>query len=305
MTDNHLVSVPLQTLLIWPTIQEALQFWRDHWCILRRGIFLGTIVGGLALFLDEIRSYFYANAGFNYSDVLIGVVGMFESFMFLVSTEIFISLTISSHRLILMRNDNDQYATLVIHWLKESRILSFFFGNFTSEKLACYGIKHINVGCFIFLIYMGAWLVLFLGQLIVGLFIENEVGKSIIPYVTIFPVVFYFIGRFSLACPALAVYGKEDSEWSWRENWEKSWEETTGHGWKIALLIGGLPIILGIGYELLVLLGIQEIAFLDSFLWAFLWFFFTPIETAILSIVFRELTNWTPSQSYLTQGSEA
>ena len=265
-----------KTLMVGPTIQEAMQFWRSHWTILRRGILLGTFLGGLALFLDEIRTYFYSNAGFNYYDVLIGVVGMFECFLFLVCTEIFISLTISCHRLMLMRNVNDQYQKLFIDWLKESRILSFFFGNFTSEKKALYMLKELNFGCFIFLVYMAALVVLFFGQLAVGLFIENEVWKSIIPYVTVFPCFLYFIGRFSFASPALAVY-EEDSEWSWREHLEWSWEETIGHGWKIAMLLGALPIIVGIAYEFLVLLGLQEIVILDSFLWSFLWFFFTPI----------------------------
>ncbi len=284
----------LKKLLVFVTILEAMQFWRDHWIILLRGILLGTLLGGLSLFLGEIRPYFYSNAESNYYEALIVVVGIFESFLFLVSTGIFISLAISCHRLMLMRNANDQYPKLFIDWIRESRILSFFLCNFTSEKKSLYLLKELNFGCLILLVYMGGLVVLFFGQLGVGLFIESKVWESIIPYVAVLPGFLYLIARFSLASSALAVYGKEDSEWSWREHFEWSWEATSGHGWRIALLVGCLPIIVGVAYEVLVLVGVQEIVFLDSFLWSFLWFCFAPFEVAVLSIAFRELTAWTP-----------
>ena len=142
---------------------------------------------------------------------------------------------------------------------------------------------------------MAANLVFFFGELGIGLLGESEAWARILLYVTVFPVLYYFVGRVSLVCPALAVDWKEDLEWSWRKNLEWSWEETNGHGWKMVLLVGGVPIILGIVYEFLALLGFKEIVFLDSFLQSFLWFFFTPIEIALVSIVFRELTHGIPA----------
>ena len=48
-------------------------------------------------------------------------------------------------------------------------------------------------------------------------------------------------------------------------------------------------------WYLLSFVGLSEFPVSSSFLTSFLLFLFTPVEVAVISIAFRELTNWTPS----------
>ncbi len=164
-------NISLKQLPVWATFREAVEFWQNHWATLQRGVLLGSFLGGLQLWLDEFSPF--PGSQKDLHEVFSVLLSFIQLSLFLVSIEVFVSLAISCYCLMLMRNTNDQYAKLFIDWIRESRMLSFFFGNFTSEKLSRYGIKQINFGCFILLVYIGAWLVLFFGQLIVGLFIEN------------------------------------------------------------------------------------------------------------------------------------
>jgi len=299
-------TVPQKTLLVWRTFREAIKFWLSHWTILRRGILLGTILGGFSWYFLDIPPFYNHEAEPSSYEILSGTVSVIQALISLTVLDIFLSLTISCHRLILLNNAHDAYHQGFLQGLREFNFSSFLFDDLF-HKNSMHWLKEINFFCLFLFVYLGAKLVFFFGQWSVEILglnwgnlqqgVENDALERIILSLTIFPGFFYFVGRFSLAYPALAVDWKHGLEWSWGKSLEWSWKETKGYGWQLALLVGGIPIILGMSYEFLILLGLQEMVFLDSFLQSFLWFFFSPIEVAVLSIAFRDLTYWTPPTS--------
>ena len=57
---------------------------------------------------------------------------------------------------------------------------------------------------------------------------------------------------------------------------------------------GFLPLTVGnLWYLLLSFIGLSELPVFSSFFTSFALFVFTPVEVAVISIAFRELTNWT------------
>ena len=98
---------------------------------------------------------------------------------------------------------------------------------------------------------------------------------------------FYFFGRWSLIFPAVSVDRDPSLMWSWKQ--------TRGNGWRLAILVGVVPTIASIIHELIWYywggVGILSSIF-NVFLFSFTWVLVTPLEVAVISIAFRELTNW-------------
>ena len=90
-------------------MREAIKFWRDHWPLLRRGILLGALLGGLSLVLEEIVPFPNSLRGYISTEILNGMVRILECALLFASLDILISLAISCHRLILMKDINDSY----------------------------------------------------------------------------------------------------------------------------------------------------------------------------------------------------
>lgn len=102
----------------------------------------------------------------------------------------------------------------------------------------------------------------------------------------VFPF-YYLFGRWVLVFPAIAI--DQDPKLSW------SWKQTKGNGLRMFILVGFLPLTVGNLWYLLPFIGLSEFPVFSSFLGSFVLFVFTPVEVVVISIAFRELTNWTPS----------
>jgi hypothetical protein len=289
-------------LHIWRTIRGAIEFYRGHWSILQGGILLGTILGGLSLYFLDIPQTYSKQGGPSFYEILSGAAMIVQGLISLIALDIFLSLAISCHRLILLNNAHDAYHQGFLQGIREFNFSSLIFGELFQKHWTNL-LKELNFFCFFLLFYLGANLLLFLGQWGGDLLsmnwdnslpmTEHEASARIIIYLTIFPAFFYFLGRFSFVFLALVIDETQGTEWSWQEKLEWSWNKTAGYGWRLALLVGSVPTISWILYQCLAILGFQQLIFLDSYLQSFLWFFFAPIiEVAILTIAFRDLTNW-------------
>ncbi len=69
----------------------------------------------------------------------------------------------------------------------------------------------------------------------------------------------------------------------------------------MVVLVGLIPLTVGYVGSLLALIGLSEYPVVSNFFSSFAVFFFAPVEVAVISIAFRELTNWTPSPSQLEE----
>ena len=100
-------------------------------------------------------------------------------------------------------------------------------------------------------------------------------------------LILYLFGRWSLLFPAIAV------DLSGRIKW--SWEQTRGNDWRMLVLVGFLPLTTAILGSLLSYGVPAPFSLVPVFLKEFAYFIVTPVEVAVVSIAFRELTNWEPA----------
>lgn len=110
----------------------------------------------------------------------------------------------------------------------------------------------------------------------------------------------YLLAPYCLVLPATAVDLKPSLAWSS--------EQTNGNKLRLALLFGGLPFVFGFLYcppSLLTWLEIDQLLIVKHVFRPFLVYLVTPIIVIVLSIAFRELTNWTPSSSHSEKTSIA
>ncbi len=110
----------------------------------------------------------------------------------------------------------------------------------------------------------------------------------------------YLLAPYCLVLPATAVDLKPSLAWSS--------EITKGNELRLAILFGGLPLIFGFLYcspSLLTWLEIDQMLIVKHVFRPFLVYLVTPIIVIVLSIAFRELTNWTPSSSHSEKASIA
>lgn len=110
----------------------------------------------------------------------------------------------------------------------------------------------------------------------------------------------YLIGRLSLLLPAIAV----DDQASLRS----AWSQSKGNGWRMALLVGWIPILIHILEQIIAVylnfyIGSQFTSYslgvyvaLFSVSEAFVRYTFFTIEVAILSLSFLKLSGWHTSQ---------
>ncbi len=266
-------------LPIWPTLREAMKFWWDHWAILWLWILLGALLEGINSSLQKflltkesgIDEKFFLMLGEGALGIIICVPGIL----------VFIFLAIASHRLILLENEKGTYHE-----------------KFTFSQREC------DFFWYLLCIYVGLGLLWLPGMIIFEFsiqawgdlekFFENRMWLKqifesclfLIPYI-------YFVGRYCLVFPAIAV--DMNKKYSWQRHLDWSWKISKRNAWRLALLVGGLPLLLDWVPNGIFGLAVDQWVYVDAFVRSFLWFAFVPFEVAVLSIAFRELTNWTPS----------
>jgi len=271
-------TLPQKKLPIWATIREALEFFRNHWSTLWSWILLGALLGGLAgcflTFFDSNSLETEKNTLMNLGEVLGIVLGI-------SSILISIFLAIACHRLILLENGNGVYPAKFN--FSERELNFFWYLLVISGGLILVGIP----GLIIFEIITHVW------EGLNQLLEEKEWMKEFVRNVIVHLPWIYFFGRYGLVFPAIAV--DMNKERSWQRDLDWSWEMSKGNEWRLALLVGGLPFFLDLVTSAISILGMSQWMYFDSFVGAFLGVVSIPLEVAVLSIAFRELTNWTPS----------
>lgn len=267
-------SLPLKKLPVLATIQEALMVSWQHRAILFRWIIGCTLFTGTLCYLQEylVVEYIWANKDWN---VLSGRISFFilSAFPILMISAMF---SVFCHRLVLA-NGEGKSSSRIAFGKREWR---FFGWHFTLCLIAIF-------------IGLVALIVHYLSLEILENIKENYGG--LVLRKTFLDILFYggfsyLLAPYCLVFPATAVDLKPSLAWSS--------EQTNGNELRLALLFGGLPFIFGLLYcppSLLTWLEIDQMLIVKHVFRPFLVYLVTPIIVIVLSIAFRELTNWTPS----------
>ena len=272
-------NIPPMKIQVWATIREAFEFLFKNWGLLWRWIFLGTLLNGLSrLFFgfvvfknpEAIQDYFVI-----LGEIILGIL------ITLPWISMFIFLTIVCHRLILLGPINQAYHEK-FHFSKREKE---YFWYMLRVYLRLILIVLPGFLLFVVVIFLWDdhnrffqdqnWVVEFFLYLILG-----------IPFL-------YFLGRYSLVFPAIAVDFKPIQEWAWPKSVHWSSAQAKGNEWRLVLLAGGVPLSLGLSNIGISILSLNQWVLVDSFVSSFFHFASLPIEVAALAIAFRELTNWT------------
>lgn len=279
-------SIPLKKLPILATIREALMVSWQHRIILFRWIIGCTLIAGTLCYLQEylVVKYVWANTDWS------SLSGRIFFFMLSAFPTLMISamFSIFCHRLVLA-NGEGKSSSRIAFGKREWR----FFG-------------------WNFILCLAAIFIVFLAIIVQSLSLEilenlKENYESLVLMETfldnyLLDILFYgggsyFLAPYCLVLPATAVDLKPSFAWSS--------EQTKGNELRLALLFGGLPFIFGFLYcppSLLTWLEIDQMLIVKHVFRPFLVYLVTPIIVIVLSIAFRELTNWTPS-SHLSEST--
>ncbi len=263
-------NVPQKKLLVWETIQEAFVFSWNHRQVLWVWIVIGAILTGLADLVEE----------FSYGETGRGLTG-FPYFAAIVLTPIpgllvFALLAVYCHRTLLVYQEEEN-----------NHKIRFFF----TERERKYFVWGIGITLVVLILVVP---VTFVGLVIWGQISEmlqgNYWGNTYVEglfftLVYLLPI-YYFLGRWILVFPAIAIDQEPKLGWSWKQ--------TKDNSWRMFVLVGFLPLTVGNLWYLLSFIGLSELPVFSSFLTSFALFVFTPVEVAVISIAFRELINWTP-----------
>lgn len=274
-----ILSQPQKKLPVWATIREALGFAWDSRRVLWGWIGVGAILAG---FGDLVAVYELMEK----DDGLMALLFIAIDFLAQISSLfVFALLAVYCHRIFLLSH----VETLNKFPFFTERELKYFGWMF---KIVC------SLG-FVLLIFPGTILAAIFWYPISDIFSEGSWEKTLIGWSLVyggflFPF-WYLFGRGILIFPAIAIDRAPNPEWSWKQ--------TKANAWQIFFLVGFLPMTVGNLGNLLPFIGFSEFPLFSAFLPPFVQFLFTPVEVAVISIAFRELTGWTPSQSHLEQAS--
>jgi hypothetical protein len=278
------IALSFKKLPVLATIREALKVSWQHRAILFRWIIGCTLFTGTLCYLQEylVVEYVWANKDWN---SLSGKISFFilSAFPTLMISAMF---SVFCHRLVLA-NGEGKSSSRIAFGKREWR---FFFW-------------HLNLCLVAIFIGLLAIIVHYLSLEILENLKWNYGG--IVLRKTFLDILFYggfsyLLAPYCLVLPATAVDLKPSLAWSS--------EQTNGNELRLALLFGGLPFIFGYLYcppSLLTWLEIDQILIVKHVFRPFLVYLVTPIIVIVLSIAFRELTNWTPFSSHSEKASIA
>lgn len=265
-------SLPQKKLPVWSTFQEAFRFSWGHRRVLWVWILLGVFLAGLVDIVNLLE----------YGEGDGGLTGLQYFAMILLtpipSLLVFALLAVYCHR------------TFLIYQGRKNITLQFFFTE-RERKLFAWV---IGIPLCVFLVILpGVMTIVFIwyqiNEMFQDSFLVSTFGMGLfIDVVGIFPF-YYIFGRWALVFPAITI--DQDPKLGW------SWKQTKGNSFRMFFLVGFLPLAVGHLWYLLPFIGLSELPVVDFFLSSFVLFLFTPVEVAVISIAFRELTNWAPSPS--------
>ncbi len=265
-------------LSVWSIFREAIEFSWEHRHALWRWIVLGAVLAGLS---EVVSLYEFQDK----KDGLWPLLYISIAFLAVIASfTVFVFLAVYCHRTFLLGSS------------QETKSLRF--------SCAKRGVKYVEWSLKLMIFFLVWYLFSAIGMEIFSDW--NSLGEMInknsweftplgwgILYSTCILPIYYVWGRATLIFPAIALDQDPKLDWSWKQ--------TKGNGWRMFLLVGLIPLTVGNLQNLMPFIGLSEFSLFNSFFTAFTLFVLTPVEVVVISIAFRELTNWTPS----TQLSES
>ncbi len=261
---------PLKKLPVWAMFREAFGFAWGHRGELWSWILIGALLAGLVdlVNLIEYGEENDALAGFPYFAIIFLTP--------IPSLLVFALLAVYCHR------------TFLLNHFEESRQIQFFFTGRERKFFAwIFGIPFLIVVVIFPAIFVVGIIFYGLSEGHLEIFLKNDFVMGLVFYGGFLLPFYYIFGRWSLVFPAIAIDQEPKLGWSWNQ--------TRENGWRLFVLVGFLPLTVGNLWYLLEFTILSETPMLSSSLASFTLFLFTPVEVAVISIAFRELTNWTPT----------
>lgn len=266
-------SIPLKKLPVLATIREALMVSWQHRIILFRWIIGCTLIAGTLCYLQEylVVKYIWAlNEKNSLGSIFFFILSAFPILMISALFSVF------CHRLVLANGERKSPSRITFG----KREWRFFCWNLALCLTA------IFIGLLAIIVH---YLSLEILQNLKWNYGSLVLKKSLLN-ILFYGGFSYLLAPYCLALPATAVDLKPSLAWSS--------EQTNGNKLRLALLFGGLPFVFGFLYcppSLLTWLEIDQMLIVKHVFRPFLVYLVTPVIVIVLSIAFRELTNWTPS----------
>jgi len=270
-----LINPTNKRISLWLTIQESFLFpWRQ-----RKHLWLWIFLcAALSFFIDFLGERVIGHTGFGEGISFVSLVRGIGDLLLvgIPLTLIFTIFAVSCHRLLLIGNHAVSRLGVSKFTKREMKFLMWW----------------IFIVAIAFLVFIPVSLPLFL---IIGEAFELEATSensnfslsSYLSTIIAFLPLMYLIGRFSLVLPATAVDQQPTLTWAWAQS--------KTNAWRLAILVGILPMMFSLITQGAKILGIGQFPLLNSVTEFFLMYGFATIEVAVLSIAFRELTAWVPS----------
>ena len=287
--NNGEVSQLRTPLLMWPIAREAcLLIWkcREHF---GRLLVVPTTFG---ILLSLANLYWFTEKDDTWRTMLFSFLIVIPHFL------IFTFLAVSCHRSILMGTHSVSRFGVPGWSMRETRFFLWLVG--------------IYLLGYLFMVLFGAGLGMITFAAAEWLGKKIEAVKGIADHLTfsyalmaltVVPFA-YLVGRLSLVLPAVAV--------DLRPRVNPSWSLTDRNGWRVTVLVGGIPllsstlqVLLGLAVDWLT--GISRLSdgniqwhgtysIAMSGLQSILHYVLATVEVAILSLTFKELSGWQPSE---------
>lgn len=280
-------------LKVLPIICEAFSFAWSQRRALWGWIVVGAFLSGLTDLVDPFLKLEEEGEVDAWANVL--MVMQYCSIIFLASTPstlVFVMLAIYCHRSILIDHGGKCPNLRLIFASREWRFFAWIIVVYTGAFLFIFpGITLIGIGA----------LAGFFSPEMDNVYLNSVWIKTLAEFLFMYGVFLspflYILGRWSLVFPAIAIDHRPSLSWSWKQ--------TKNNGWRMAVLVGFLLLIVGNLKHVLPFIGLSEFPMLSSYISSFVWFIFTPVEVAVMSFAFRELTNWNSSASLFSHPVEA
>ena len=289
---NEEVSRLRKPISMWPILREAcLLSWnhRQHFARL-------LIIPVTLMTLISVAESYWLESKDTSSIALIGFLQVLPDFL------IFTFFAVSCHRSILIGEHSvsrfgvpgwSMRETRFYLWILGIYTLGFFFLILFSAVL---GVIPVAIGR-----SMGETWDNIMAVMKHPAFFYSSMALLSVPFA-------YVVGRLSLVLPAVAV--------DLRPSFTSGWAQSEGNGWRVTILVGGIPILFMILQALFsVLVGwltgtndtqtLREMgiffSIINSGFCALLQYVLATVEVAILSLTFKELSGWQQNVAFSTQ----
>jgi hypothetical protein len=252
-----------EPLRVGAVIQEACRFSWTKRQVLWPWIVHGAVLGGLAEVIGPFGEMLREGGGANpLARLFLLIIGLGWA---IGSVLVLVLLAVFCHRAVLLPDVRDTSPLKIFFTARERKFFAWGIGV-----------------CLLVAVLVGL-------SSVVLLFVSEVVGEGLmfVGPLMLGGLFWYLFGRWSLVFPSIALDLSMDIGWSWKQ--------TRGNGWRMLVLVGFLPLTTASLAFLLSYAVPADFPLVPAFGELFAAIIVTPIEVAVVSIAFRELTNWVPA----------